>query len=72
MITQEQYAQSMSLLQQNTATANMVQTRASISTNGKLCGFYGKFLYPSACTVESKGLKIVPWVIDTGALDHMV
>ncbi|XP_021893046.1 O-acyltransferase WSD1-like [Carica papaya] len=50
MITQEQYAQLMSLLQQNTATTNMVQSRASLNTDNKMHGCLRPYCTPNLYT----------------------
>lgn len=50
----------------------MVQSHVSISIETKLHDFSGKYLNFGVFTVESEGLKAVPWVIDIDASDHIV
>ncbi|XP_057976036.1 uncharacterized protein LOC131163461 [Malania oleifera] len=72
-ITQEQYQELMAILRQtNPASVHSVQTTIASPPDAHIPQFSGIPLCLSAYTSKPKDISAVPWIIDTGATDHMV
>ncbi|XP_057981102.1 uncharacterized protein LOC131166525 [Malania oleifera] len=72
-ITQEQYQELMAILRQTSqASVHSVQTAIASPPDAHIPQFSGIPLYLLAYTSKPKDILVVPWIIGTGATDHMV